>query len=117
MQRLNLGSPNRSSSHLPPAPARPRRTRAEAIAIVEQAMAGNYSAPARGGDYRAVQTAVADDGSLVVRTANRTITFAPSMSARDRDAVLSIRNRRRRDADLEDIEVSTVPGTGVTPWR
>ena len=115
MQRLNLGSPNKSSSHLPP--DRPRRTRADAIAIVEQAMAGNYSAPARGGDYRAVQTSVTGDGSLVVRTANRTITFAPGMTARDRDAILSIRNRRRRDNDLEDIEVSTLPGTLVTPWR
>ena len=117
MQRLNLGSANKSSSHLPPAPARPRRTRADAIAIVEQAMAGNYSAPARGGDYRAVQTAVAGDGSVIVRTGNRTITFAPGLTARDRDAILSIRNRRRRDNDTDDIEVSTVPGTSVTSWR
>ena len=115
MQRLNLGSPNKSSSHLPP--ARPRRTRAEAIAIVEQAMAGHYSVPTRGHDYRAIQTSVTGDGSVVVRTANRTITFAPGLTARDRDAILSIRNRRRRDNDTEDIEVSTIPGTSVTSWR
>jgi len=117
MQRLNLGSPNRSSSHLPPAPARPRRTHAEAIALVQQAMAGHDSAPARGADYRAIQTAVAGDGSVIVRTGNRTITFAPGVTARDRDAILSIRNRRRRDNDTEDIEVSTIPGTSVTSWR
>ena len=117
MQRLDLGSPNRSSSHLPPAPARPRRTSAEAMAIVERAMAGHYSGPARGHDYRSIQATVTGDGSVVVRTANRTITFAPGLTARDRDAILSIRNRRRRDNDLEDIEVSTLPGTGVTSWR
>ena len=117
MQRLNLGSANRSSSHLPPTPARPRRTRAEAMAIIERAMAGHYSAPARGHDYRAIQTSVARDGSVVVQTANRTITFAPGLTARDRDAILSIRNRRRRDSDTDDIEVSTLPGTLVTPWR
>ena len=80
-------------------------------------MAGHYSVPTRGHDYRAIQATVTGDGSVVVRTANRTITFAPGLTARDRDAILSIRNRRKRDNDTEEIEVSTVPGTSVTSWR
>ena len=90
MQRLNLGSPNKSSSHLPPQPTRPSRSRAEAIAVLASHL--NRNAAPRTSLDTATSTA---SGTTVFRSGDRTIAFDASVSPIQRSEILKSLTKRR----------------------
>ena len=113
MRQLRLGSPNPSSSHLPPAPLRPRRTHSEAVARIN-AILGTSSRSMPVVNNASPSASVDTNGDVVVRTGTRTITFAATMTSEQRQEVLRglLVRRKRRDNQIGS-DTITQPGATV----
>lgn len=113
---------------------RPRRSRTDAIARLAQILGGsplNATAPAEPSYMPSpgpIQRTYArnervtpgetlrylSDGFVSATRDGRTIKFAPSMSARDRDVIFAMRPRRRRDQDMAGVEIGMTIGAGIS---